>query len=100
MEAAATINVRLSEQLKQGGTKVLDRCGITPTELVRSVYRYMDRHQTVPECLDIAPQAEDNIYIKRRMLLRSFDSFEAIASTVDCKAERGRRVQEKYGDLL
>ena len=55
MEAAATINARIPEALKQSGTKVLERNSVSPTELIRSVYRYMDRHQRLPECLDVAP---------------------------------------------
>ena len=100
MEATATINARLPEKLKQNGSRVLDRNGVSPTEIVRSVYRYMERHQAIPECLDVSPDGEETIYQKRRALLHRFDGMTVDAAKVDCKAERANRIEAKYGDLL
>ena len=100
MEAAATINVRLPEGLKQSGSMVLERNGVSPTDLVRSVYSYMDRFQEVPTCLDVAPQNGESIYQQRRSLLRRFDGFVVDDYDSSCKADRASRIEEKYGDLL
>ena len=100
VEASATINARLSEELKQSGSKVLERNNVSPTEIVRSVYRYMEKHQAIPACLDVAPTSEDSVYQRRRALLRQFDGFVVEPYEVDCKADRARRIEEKYGDLL
>ena len=106
MEAVATINARMPEELKRGGSRVLERNGVSPTEIVRSVYRYMDRNQEIPGCLDVAPREEETVYQKRRALLRQFDVMAASPASgaasceLDCKAERANRIEAKYGDLL
>ena len=100
MESTATINARLPESLKQSGSKVLERNGVSPTDLVRSVYRYMDRFQEVPTCLDVAPQSEESMYQQRRSLLRRFDGFVVDDYDPRCKADRAFRIEGTYGDLL
>ena len=100
MEATATINVRMPEKLKQDGSRVLERNGVSPTEIVRSVYRYMDRHQAIPSCLDVAPVEEQSVYQKRRVLFRAFDGVSVEPYGSDCKADRALRIEAKYGDLL
>ena len=65
-----TINVRLPEKLKIHGSQVLERNGISPSEIVRSVYRYMEKNQAIPSCLDVARPADDSLADKRRVLRR------------------------------
>ena len=100
VDSTATINVRLPEKLKQSGSRVLERNNVSPTEIVRSVYRYMDRNQAIPECLDVAPGATESVYEKRRALLNQFDSATVEPYDISCKVERVQRIEEKYGDLL
>jgi antitoxin component of RelBE/YafQ-DinJ toxin-antitoxin module len=45
---SATINVRLPHDLKQGGDRVLKEAGVSPSELIRNLYRYMQREQEIP----------------------------------------------------
>jgi len=100
VEVTATINARLPEKLKQSGSRVLERNNVSPTEIVRSVYRYMDRNQAIPECLDVAPGSEQSLYEKRRALLHQFDGATVEPYDISCKADRAQRIEEKYGDLL
>lgn len=100
MEAAATINVRLPEELKRAGGKVLERNGVSPTDLVRSVYRYLYRNQALPECLDVAPSSADTVYQARRAMLRRYDGFKVEAVDSDSGSDRASRIEGKYGDLL
>lgn len=100
MGVEATINARLPEKLKSSGTEVLERNGVSPTELVRSVYRYMERHQELPACLDVAPANGQSVYEKRRAKLRQFDGFTVKPYESDCKEDHKRRIEKKYGDLL
>ena len=69
MSEEKTINVRLDSALKDHGTRVLNRCNFSPSELVRSVYRYMEKEQTIPPCLDIAEE-KMSVYERRRAMLR------------------------------
>ena len=99
MDAIATINVRMPESLKGHGTQVLERNGISPSELVRSTYRFLEREQRIPECLDIA-STQDDAFTRRRKLLRTIpkttgDPLEASVSEL-----QAQRIEEKYGDLL
>lgn len=100
METAATINARLPRQLKENGSKVLERNGVSPTELVRSMYRYMEREQELPSCLDISPENAQGVYQRRRELLRSFDGFMVDDYGTESKDARAQRIEKKYGDLL
>lgn len=68
MSQIATINVRLERHLKDGGTAVLERAGVSPSELVRSAYRYMDKNQKIPPCLDVAVEEGDVVARKREAL--------------------------------
>lgn len=68
MAVTGAINVRLDEQLKESGGRVLDCFGVSPSELVRSVYRYMAKTQRIPPCLDVAELSPDGASGKRAAL--------------------------------
>lgn len=70
MAASATLNVRLPEPLKNHGTQVLEREGLGPSEAIRALYEYMEREQSVPECIK-QTDTQDK-YATRRELLREF----------------------------
>ena len=70
MAASATLNVRLPEPLKNHGTQVLEREGLGPSEAIRALYEYMEREQSVPECIKQADKQDK--YAARRNLLREF----------------------------
>ncbi len=50
--ATAQINARIDPQLKSRGDKALASAGFTPTQAVRSLWEFADRHASSPE--DIA----------------------------------------------
>lgn len=70
MAASATLNVRLPEPLKIHGTQVLEREGLGPSEAIRALYEYMEREQSVPECIK-QTDTQDK-YAARRKLIREF----------------------------
>ena len=100
MADAATINVRMPEKLKRGGSLVLEREHVSPTELIRSLYRFLDENQEIPACLDIARNGEHTKHEKRRALVRNLPRRIAIPDDYDLEADHASRVAEKYGDLL
>ena len=100
MESVATINVRMPENLKRNGGKVLERNRVSPTELVRSVYRYMEQNQAIPECLDIAADNQKEAVQSRRLLLRRIAGTIDFGGEVDVKQAREERIAAKYGNLL
>lgn len=69
MAATATLNVRLSESLKNHGMQVLDRAGVSTTQAVRSLFEYMEREQSLPDYMQAAPCADTD---ERRAALRDF----------------------------
>lgn len=99
MSSIATINVRLPENLKRNGGQVLERNSVSPSELVRSVYRYMEEKQSIPECLDLA-KADDGSTDPRRILLRKVSGTLDFEEAVDAKEVRAQRIEAKYGYLL
>lgn len=100
MEAAATINVRMPETLKRNGGKVLEHNRVSPSELVRSVYRYMDKHQELPPCLELSGGSESSIRDRRRALLRDVAGAIDLPAGFDARAAFAERIESKYGDLL
>ena len=97
---AATINVRMSDELKRGGGQVLERKRVSPTEVVRSLYRYLKETQEIPACLDVAQEQGQTVYQKRRLALRAVAGAADIPAGYDAKADRAARIEGKYGDLL
>ena len=100
MAQEATINARLDESLKRSGSAVLERNGVSPTQLIRSLYRYLEQEQRIPECLDV--QAEDvrSRTQHKREVARSIAGCITLPAGFDAKNARAARIEQKYGDLL
>lgn len=47
--ATAMLNVRLDKNLKAEGERVLGRQGISATDAVRGLYRYLEQNDKVPD---------------------------------------------------
>ncbi len=100
MEHEATINARLPQTLKSAGTRVLDENGASPTQIIRSLYRYMEREGRIPACLDDASESAQDRYENRRTLARAVAGTIHLTEDLDIKEERTYRIQEHYGELL
>ena len=59
------MNVRIDDQIKRAGDAVFDSIGLTPTQVVRSVWEYAAAHRDAPDAVKAAlglPTADvDNI---------------------------------------
>lgn len=99
MDDTATLNVRMKETLKRHGSQVLQRSGVSPSELVRSTYRYMEREQSIPQCLDVAG-GQDNVFARRRKLLAELKGSIHLPEPLDTRQLRDERIERKYGELL
>ena len=51
MPATVQLNTRIDPTLKARGDAVFARAGLTSSEVVRAVWEYAARTQTVPECV-------------------------------------------------
>ena len=100
MGATATINARMPESLKHHGTQVLKRNNVSPTELIRGVYRYMEREQRIPECLQDDIGNPEDVFERRRRIVRAMQKPVTIPDGFDVKRARAERIDHKYGDLL
>lgn len=69
--ATATLNVRLPEELKERGMQVLNREGISVSEIVRELFLYMEQNQKVPALLKEQSQSIQNETERRKDALRS-----------------------------
>ncbi|MGI6217958.1 MAG: hypothetical protein ACOYIK_10170 [Coriobacteriales bacterium] len=99
MSKMATLNVRLPEELKRHGSQVLEREDVTPTQLVKSLYSYMEREQAIPECLRAELGASKSKYDMRRKLLRDIAGSVDLPEDFDFNETRRRRIEEKYGSV-
>ena len=100
MAREATINARLDESLKRGGSAVLERNGVSPTQLIRSLYRYLEQEQRIPECLDIQAEDARSQAQRKREIARSVAGCITLPTDFDAKNTRAARIQQKYGNLL
>lgn len=100
MAQEATINARLDEALKRNGSAVLEQNGISPTQLIRSLYRYLEREQRIPECLDVQAEDARAKAEHRREVARSIAGTIALPDGFDFKAARAERIAHRHGDLL
>ena len=100
MESAATINVRMPESLKRNGGKVLERNQVSPTDLVRSMYRYMAENQVIPECLDVTADSRSAAIDSHRLLLRRIAGTVDIGEEFDMETMHADRIAAKYGRPL
>lgn len=86
MTATATLNVRLPEKLKERGMQVLEREGVSVSELIRDLFREIERTQRIPEFSQTGRQEQRQREIERkRAALRRF-------------AMKGRTLQSAYDD--
>lgn len=99
MPNEATINARMPEQLKRRGAQVLDANGVSPTQLIRGLYAYMDREQRIPECLGFGG-GKDEEAGNRLKAARSIAGTISLQRPLDVKAARAERIAGKYGELL
>lgn len=51
MPGTVQLNVRIDPEVKRRGDAVFSRAGLSPSEVVRSVWSYAAREQTVPDFL-------------------------------------------------
>lgn len=100
MEHEATINARMPDALKRGGTRVLEQNGVSPTQIIRRLYAYMEREGCIPECLDESDAGAAGIFQRRRELVRVISGTISLPEDFDAKRERAGRIEQKYGDLL
>lgn len=90
MAAEVTLNVRFPgemRELKARGDAVLARAGISTSQAIRRLYRYLDETQAVPTWL----ADEEDTFEKRRAAMREFVGIaplEADATVESLKAER------------
>lgn len=47
--ATAMLNVRMEKSLKAAGDRVLSKLGVSTTEAIRGLYRFMEETDTVPD---------------------------------------------------
>lgn len=100
MGTTATINARIPESLKEHGSQILERDGVSPTELIRSVYRYMEKEQRIPECLDVSAAGGTDAFEKRRAIARSLRGTVRVPDGIDLEDLRAQRIGSKYEGLL
>ena len=92
----ATLNVRLPEELKKHGMQVLEREGVSITEIVRDVFQYMALHQKIPD-LGFSNNSGHNSkqaeVDRKRALVKSWMGI--IPHDVDYDAIKQERIERK-----
>lgn len=90
MASTAMLNVRIDRGLKNEGDSVLSHFGLTPTEAIRSLYKHLEKTQSVPEwCFDdeAVPTTE-----QRRKTMRSLIGVAPLKPGEDVDAIKAERL--------
>lgn len=90
----ATLNVRMSGDLKEAGDQVLREHGLSVSEAVRDLYEYLQEEQSLPPFLAVKEDRLTEKTRKRRELLPAV--IGCVSSDVDLNELR----QEKMAKYL
>ena len=91
----ATLNVRMPEDLKRSGDRVLEREGVSVSEAVRRLYRYLEDEQTVPEWLRDGEGGNEDIFERRRRALCQLVGSVELPPDFDLDVVRHERLMRK-----
>ncbi|WP_139652116.1 type II toxin-antitoxin system RelB/DinJ family antitoxin [Raoultibacter phocaeensis] len=91
----ATLNVRMPEDLKRNGDRVLEREGVSVSDAVRGLYRYLEDEQKVPEWLIEGTESKDDVFERRRRALRQLVGIVSLPPDFDFDAVRHERLMRK-----
>lgn len=98
MGATATLNVRLPKELKEHGSQVLDRNGLSVSDAVRGLYEYLQDNQCLPAFLEEA--SGGSLYERRRELARSMVGIVSIPNGFDARCAHDERLTKRCGEFL
>lgn len=94
MAATATLNIRLPEDLKEHGMQVLEREGVSVSELVRELFRELAETQELPDfARDARSPSRQEECDRRRAALRAMSGIAPSAPTLE--EARRARLEEK-----
>ena len=89
----AMLNVRLDPTLKQHGMEVLEREGVSVTEIIRRLFIYFDEHQALPpELIRSNESSAEDPFAQRRALMSSMVGI--LPSDVDLAEARCTRLSK------
>lgn len=95
MGATETINVRLPEDLKRQGGRVLEQNGVSISQAVRKMFEYLEREQAVPDWMGDGGCASDATEA-RRAKLRSLAGVAAVKPDTDSRAVYREHLLQKH----
>lgn len=92
----ATLNVRMSEELKRNGDRVLTREGLSVSEAIRRLYEELVREQKVPDWLidEDAEEAGWRMIEEKRKAIQSMAGI--IPADLDPETVKRERVGREY----
>ena len=90
----ATLNIRLDENLKEQAYLVLDKLGVSPSELVRSIFRYVAEEERLP--IKLALHDRDNFEATKIVWVAYSDVREQALSIIDqLKTEKNIQISKR-----
>ena len=91
------LNVRMPAQLKEHASQVLRTEGISTSDVVRGLFRVIERTQEVPSCiLEVLDDKRTHNIEHKRMLVRSWRGATPELEYIDFKQLRHERLDRKF----
>lgn len=95
MGVTETINVRLPEDLKRQGGRVLEQNGVSISQAVRKMFEYLEYEQAVPDWMVDTASASDAIEA-RRTKLRALAGIAVVDPDTDSRAVYREHLLQKH----
>lgn len=95
MAVAGTINVRLPEDLKLRGNKVLEREGVSTTQAIRRLYERLEKEQKIPDWIAGKTNSQSEVE-HRRKKLRELAGCATLPKGFDARSAYRARQIEKH----
>ena len=91
----ATLNIRMPENLKERGMQVLNKEGVSITDLVKDLFCYLEEQQELPEFALNSKQGMSEAEVeKRRKALQSMIGI--LPSDIDIEVAKGEYLLHKH----
>ncbi len=93
------VNVRISQELKDSADAVIESLGLTPTDVIRCLYKQISLKRAIPFELTLPDETVESIEASHRGDGKSYNSFAEMMRDVEGEMQREDEADQAHEDL-